>query len=213
MRCRARIRMPPMRSNKPHQPRRRRLLRRPAIAPPALTIKIATPIIGAAAATADAMPGVTAAMMRPQARLLRPADRRRAVMIACTILTAIAAIGRTATHANSFIVTETIRAATLRCPKRRGRGPSHSGAAVPSGAAIRTKTDCPSPVSPPRALALLSLLYLPWIARPKLDVLAFRLMAVAIELITHHGDSDRKRANNKIAARTIASTYRRDAGR
>jgi hypothetical protein len=35
-------------------------------------------------------------------------------------------------------------------------------------------------------------------ARPEFDVHAFRLMAVAIELIAHNGDGDRKRANDKV---------------
>jgi len=35
-------------------------------------------------------------------------------------------------------------------------------------------------------------------ARPKLDMHAFGLMAVAIKLIAHHGDGGRKHANNKI---------------
>jgi len=113
-------------------------------------------------------------------------------MIACTILTAIAAIARTATHAGSFPVTGTIRAVPLRLQKARARGPSRSGAAAPFGAAIRMTTNCSSSGLP-------SLFTLDrQAARPKLDVHTFGLMVIAIDLIAQHRDSHRKRADDKI---------------
>ena len=73
----------------------------------------------------------------------------------------------------------------------RGLGRSGAAAFFVAATSIRTTTNAP--------LALFAFISLNrQAARSQLDVHAFRLMAVLIELIAQHGDGDRKRADHKI---------------